>query len=243
MEFEYNLGTGLGNGGKDKITYNLKVNELSFSNSFELSKSKYFPEEVTNVISELMGDNFSKVNFSLYCDYYNNRSHHNEFEIKYGNVKFGRNQVNIKLTHENKEKFAKFVEYLKPNICVKNIQQIIELSKLEPSMFPICVKLSNGNRHIFHDKDELRYIDYIEKNGRDYADEYSIEELQIMKKYMESENFSEDKKETIICDSFGLVKNRNCLWYDNSGSVIFDGIDDKIRVSNFIKCLDILINK
>ena len=241
MEFTYNFDK------KNTINCNFNSNELNYNYNLELSEYwKKFSEEVDSVIVELTNctnkDNFSKVKFG----------YNNQLVIKNGNFYFG-NSFKVNLTSENKEMFIKFLEYMKPHICVKNEEKISELLKLESSMFPICKTFTISDpkenvllnkTHIFDKRDCLRNIDCIMTSSGGNCD-YSLEELKIMKKYMESDHtqLCNTYNKYINCITFSLHHWRNDLEYDNSGSVIFSGIDDNVRVKNFIKCLDFLIEE
>jgi hypothetical protein len=116
-------------------------------------------------------------------------------------------------------------------------------------MFPIYRTFlddkGNTKKHIFGTKDSLKNIDNVLTSKYSNC-QYSLVELKIMKKYMETNDFNNYDKyiaKYIDCDSFSLLQTSNSLMYDNSGSCILSGTDDNNRVKNFIKCLDLLIEE
>lgn len=120
-------------------------------------------------------------------------------------------------------------------------------------MFPICrtftvtdpkTNVPINKNYIFDTRDCLRNIDSI-MTSNDSNCYYSLEELKIMKEYMETDHtqLCNTDNKYIHCVTFSLLHWRNDLEYDNSGAVIFSGINDNVRVRNFIKCLDFLIGE
>ena len=102
----------------DELNYNLELDTF-------YAKSNY---EVDDVIKSMTcEDNLTKIYFN-----YNNK-----LVITNGKINFG-NDFTINLTSKNKEMFIKFLEYIKPYICVKHEYISIELSDRFSNLYNFC---------------------------------------------------------------------------------------------------------
>jgi hypothetical protein len=95
------------------IDINLQINELTYNFQCKLRRQKHLTKNVDEIIKHLFNNDFSTLKFN-----------NGNFSIYGSKINFGTNGLNIKLTQENKDIFIKFIEYIKPHICIDNEEEL-----------------------------------------------------------------------------------------------------------------------